>query len=166
MCEQDRITKIRPNWAGIADEYKLYEAYSIVDRFYTDESRAKLHWFCWMREKPIGPYKRLIRDYEPRSYSEYAINEYFTECEIEQLREYLERAHDLSIHIEEIDLPISNNVMPYSAIGSFSMCKIYENNIIERKILEDYHMLSKETGYSLPFNVCGYYNFDEIVGIE
>lgn len=165
MTKKTKIIESEPIGPCIDVEPKLYKAYSIVDDF-MDESRVKFHWFCWTRENPIGPYERLIIDYEPGDYSEYSINEYFTECEIEQLREYLKRVHDLRIHIEKIILPISKNVIPYSAIGSFSLCKIYENNRIESKLIEDYYVLSNEIEYSLPFEVRGYFNLDEIVEIE
>ena len=163
MSEQSILMENRPLVAGKAVELKLYRAYSIMDDF-LGYGQIKVHWFCEDRNEPIGPYDQLIQDFEPGQnlYAEDSINECFTEEEIEQLREYLERVHGYKLHAIEVNLPMPE-CMPYGAIGAggvLAMSTSGELGII-RGHHDDYYMLSTEEEYSLPFKVWGYFDTAE-----
>jgi len=142
---------------------KLFEAYSMAND--SKYGEFKIYWFYEERKVPVAPYEVLIYGYEPKYHSEMTVNEYFTEEEIELLREYLEKAHHSKLYVQEEILPIPNNLLPFSAIGSsstYSIIKADENNIECKHIetIEDYILLSEEKGYSLPFKVSGYYSLE------
>jgi hypothetical protein len=151
-----------PNVSGTAVELKLYGAYSIVSNF-SGHDRVKFHWFVEKRDDPIGPYKQLIKDYEPEKclYQEGFVDECFTKEEIEQLREYVARVHDDTLYIFEIDLPLPGPMMPLGAIGAAGICQMNPQGELEYTTLEDYYMLDTEDKYDLPFKCWAYYNLEE-----
>lgn len=157
MSEQSILVENRPAVAGKAVELKLYRAYSIIDDF-LGYGQIKVHWFCEHRNGSIGPHDQLIQDYMPGEnlYAEVSIDECFTEEEIEQLREYLERVHGDKLHAIEVNLPMPE-CMPYGAIGA--LCIFKPDG--EISAVEDYYMLNEEEEYSLPFKVWGYFDTEE-----
>ena len=93
---------------------KLYQVTTIVKEF-DDCKDVSFHWFRHDRGERRA-YGELIENYDPSddhaAYGEGAIDELFTEIEATALKEYLDREHADSgvTTIEEVHLPISNNV--------------------------------------------------------
>jgi hypothetical protein len=111
-------------------------------------------WFHWNRPTGRRPYAELIENYdlaEDNRYSVDCIDEMFTAIEAHALKEYLDREHGDygTTTIEEVALPIPNNLIGYGAhaVGGG----------------DDFYMLDSEERYSLPFKVRGYFN---LVGCE
>ena len=108
--------------------------------------------FQWFRHAmPQGqrPYADLIKDYEPKEsdlYTEFLIEELFTQDEARQLKDYLDRHHggEGETVIKEFPLPVDNCTMGYGcmAVGGG----------------DGFYKLCKESKYSLPFKVWGYYD--------
>jgi hypothetical protein len=130
---------------------KLFTAESIVNE-YSGYKNVKFNWFVVERYQPQAPYSELIKDYIPseeHQYSKDAIKEFFTEEEVILFEKYLYRKHaddQKKLEIEEVDLPIPNNMLPFGAIGEGS--------------LDGYYDLYGEVGYNLPFAVSAYYDLE------
>src|SRR5262249_8154204 len=86
---------------------------------------------------------------------EHYIEELFTADEAKQLKDYLDREHGAegATTINEVDLPIANNVMGVGMIVG----------VIGIGRGEYFYTLDEEPKYDLPFKVCGYLN---LVGCE
>jgi hypothetical protein len=107
--------------------------------------------FCWFKTEPSGParpYGELIANYDPvksGGYAERAVDEFFTEDETTQLVACLDTEHGNqgTTTVKEVPLPIDNNGIGFGAIpvGGGS----------------DRYLLNKESYYSLPFKVEGYF---------
>jgi hypothetical protein len=130
---------------------KLFGAYSLdIDPKYGE---YRIYWFYANSKEPLAPYEDLIYGYEPKCHSEWAIDESFTKDEIELLREYLAKAHNSELHVQEVDLPIPNNILGYGEIFGYWD--------INGEQIEGQIELSRDEGYSLPFEVSGYYNLQD-----
>lgn len=137
---------------------KLYGADSLFDD--SEYGQVKWYWYVAEREEAIAfPYEALIYGYGGEQddlgfpdNNRYVINQYFTESEIEQFREYLIGGPDApfyDFHVIEVDLPISLPVWtpdPWSSDGDRTMY-LYD---IE--------------GYSLPFKIAGHAFIPEAAG--
>jgi hypothetical protein len=77
-------------------------------------------------------------------YSRGVIQESFTADEALQFSAYLKENHKSDVRIESTQLPVPPNVMCTAAIAVGGTT--------------DFHMLSEEEGYSLPFGVWGFYD--------
>ena len=130
---------------------RLYYVTTTAKKF----SGCKNVTFNWFRAEAPAERRRyasLIEGYEPgNAYAEGLIDELFTEDEALQLKEYLDQVHGKEgpTLIEEMSLPIPNNMMGHGAraVGGG----------------DDFYQLFKEPEYSLPFKVTGYF---DLVGRE
>lgn len=132
---------------------KLFKASSIVNNFkhrggiYT---KVPFMWFVRNRDNPVIPYEKGISDYKKRSnekhksYQEEALDELFTEEEVEALMGYLLKSYDTDCHIEEVNLPIDSNC------GGWGVLAVGGET--------DFYMLSKTDDYNLPFETWGYFD--------
>ena len=141
---------------------KLFGAYSIWNHSKYGEFR--INWFCNHRAEKLAPYEDLICVYERGDWydAKDCVDESFSAEEIELLREYLQSGDGKELHTYEIELPIMKSLMPFGAIGSFSIYDVCGDNVTRHVTIEDYYLLSKEEGYSLPFEVQGYYCIEKI----
>ena len=130
---------------------RLYYVTTTAKKF-SDCKNVTFNWFRAEAPAERRRYASLIEGYEPgNAYAEGLIDELFTEDEALQLKEYLDRVHGKEgpTSIEEMSLPIPNNMMGHGAraVGGG----------------DDFYQLFKEPEYSLPFKVMGYF---DLVGRE
>ena len=125
---------------------RLFKALSIVDDF-KGRGETTFNWFVIGRKEPVAPYDDLIENYD-EGYEEawvdqLRINELFTEAEIEELRAYLLRVHEIELQIEEVSLPIKPGGLSYGFLlmsgGS------------------DFYLLADEKDYSLSLSVLAHF---------
>lgn len=102
----------------------LYRAYSLVpsSRLTGDfnETQMRVDWICYLRDRPLIPYRDLIEDYssmensgENLSWVQERANNLLTETEVEELRVFLKKKYDFSIDIEEFYSPITLKDLPW-----------------------------------------------------
>jgi hypothetical protein len=102
----------------------LYRAYSLVPSSRLtgefNEAHMRVDWICYLREKPLIPYRDLIEDYidmenngESLSWVQERANNFLTEPEVDELRVYLKKKYDFSIDIEEFYSPITLKDLPW-----------------------------------------------------
>ena len=125
---------------------RLYYVTTTAKKF-SDCKNVTFNWFRAEAPAERRRYASLIEGYEPgNAYAEGLIDELFTEDEALQLKEYLDQVHGKEgpTLIEEMSLPIPNNMMGHGAraVGGG----------------DDFYMLSEDPEYSLPFKVWGYFN--------
>lgn len=139
-----RITSVQQAEHEI--KVKLFRAYVVTD---VHSSTHVYHDVCLQfyrcdRETPPAPFEQLIDSSEPDFYSKEYITGLFTAEEVEALREYIGRVHDLNVSSEEESLPIPSNIMgPWQCpIGGTT----------------DISLLWKEECYDLPFKVAFFYD--------
>ncbi len=133
---------------------KLFDCYSVVDEFSFRNwlfDEVHIGWIVTSRKDDTPKnYKELIEDYDENNqncmYPRAAVDEAFTESEIEQLKQYLENLNR-NFEIEEINLPFGNNWSGVSTlpIGSW----------------EGFYPLYLEDSYNLPFEVEGYFRITD-----
>lgn len=130
---------------------RLYRAWSVADNFMGQE-KAKLDWFVVGRTEPIAPYPELIQDYdedfEDSCFDHILVNELFTESEGKELRDYLERHHQLDMQLEEITVPVRPGGLSYGLL------------LISGE--KSFYTLADEEGYNLSVSVLGHYNGTDI----
>ena len=139
----------QPHRESADSSLRLFKAYSLGNltrngKVYYD---VRFNWYCLERAAPVAPYQTLIADYDRldeqfASALEKEVNRYFTGAEVLQLKDYLEERYGLALSTEEVPLPVKQ-------IGGF----FEEGN----QVIYDYLELSDKEGYSLPFDVWGYY---------
>jgi len=127
---------------------KLYEAYSTVDNF-DGRDGVTFCWFVTERAKPVAPYEKLIKDRgsmdeHGRFYTEDFVDELLTKAEVEELREYLAKRHEMELRVEEVELPVRGPCLGFGALSVGGGT--------------DFYMLSKEEGYSLSVPIWGFYD--------
>jgi hypothetical protein len=132
---------------------KLYRVWTVVNK-YNECRNVTFEWFYYGERTPPRGYTELIENYKPephRQYVEAHVDELFTESAAQQLFAYLERGHGGAgtTTIEEVKLPVPNNLICLSAIPVGGG--------------DDFYMLYKEKNYDLPFAVQGYF---DLVGCD
>jgi hypothetical protein len=128
---------------------RLFRAYSIGD-FSKGEmiySEVKFNWYCLERSMAHIEYHTAIADYEDlsdrdRRSLERTTDRYFTDIEIQMLREYLASSFGLGLETDGISLPIHEKDVLFEEGSS---------------VIYDFLELSEKKGYRLPFRVWGYY---------
>ena len=138
---------------------KLYLPYGTHHRA-ADARLVTFHWFCVSRKTPapatpaelIMGYKTLTED--ARARAEATVSEFLTEDEFHQLRSYLRERHGEDLRTTLLCAPVSAT-KPDSGtqVGlerPFAQCA--------PKPGSGFHRLSEEEGYTLPFEVWGYYS--------
>jgi hypothetical protein len=130
---------------------KLYSVRTTVKE-YSGCKDVVFNWFRHAMAQGRRPYADLVKDYEPGRpdalYTEELIEELFTWDEARQLKDYLERHHgdEGETVIEQVPLPVENRTMGYGCLSVGGD--------------DDFYMLCKESEYSLPFKVWGYYDLE------
>jgi hypothetical protein len=130
-------------------EIKLYNVDSTVEE-YRGCKNVNFRWFVHDRMEPAAdvPLHEAIEGFDPADehniYPIGALAELFTLEEAEMLRDYLKAEYGDEPTITEVDLPILPNRagVGFIAVGGG----------------QDFYMLDKTPGYSLPFQVWGYYD--------
>jgi hypothetical protein len=109
--------------------------------------------FVWFRNERVRgerPYAELIKDYRPDDeyvcYAEACIEGYFDQQEAEQVKAYLDQnyGHEGVTTIGAVELPIPHDSMGVACLP-VGGCN-------------DFYMLDRAEGYSLPFSVWGFYD--------
>jgi hypothetical protein len=126
---------------------KMYRVYARLD--YDGYKNVPFTFFCHKHAQPLN-FKELITDYNGPGYGETydyrltVVEECFLESEIPAVREFL-AADSVDFRVEELPLPYAEkNTMGVSAIP------VGGHN--------DFLMLNKREGYSLPFEIWAYYD--------
>jgi hypothetical protein len=129
---------------------RLYRPYSIGELKVgnTVFHDVRFNWFCLERTDPVGCFDELIANYErlgedQRLLMETEANRCMLADEVEDLRWYLRHRYGLDVVAEAVSIPIEKR--PH-LIG--------EDPNEHDEILQ----LTENTGYSLLFKACGYYN--------
>ena len=147
------------------DDVKLYTVASTVEE-YDGHKDVVFNWFVNRRREPVYPFTEVVPGTEgfrlperlagplvdlPDAYtadaywySEDALNQMFAPEEAEMLAEYLRGYYDDEPAIHEEELPIEGGRMGPGAIPVGGP--------------QGFYMLDKTPGYSLPFEVWGYYD--------
>jgi len=147
------------------DDVKLYTVASTVEE-YDGHKDVVFNWFVNRRREPVYPFTEVVPGTEgfrlperlagvlvdlPDAYtsdsywySEDALNQMFALEEAEMLAEYLRGYYDDEPAIHEEELPIEGGRMGPGAIPVGGP--------------QGFYMLDKTPGYSLPFEVWGYYD--------
>ena len=126
---------------------ELYHVTTIAKK-YSGCKNVEFIWFRCERRAP-RPYADLIVNYDAAAYVYYPegyIDELFELDEAQALKDYIDQNYGEAgiTTIKKAKLPIANNTMGVGEIpvgGS-----------------QDFHMLDKAPGYSLPFKVWGYFD--------
>ncbi|MDD2585872.1 MAG: hypothetical protein PHT79_07235 [Syntrophomonadaceae bacterium] len=131
---------------------RLFKAWSIVDNFY-EKDQVLLNWFVVGRQTPIAPYEELVDNYDENEDEVWCdhllVNEFFTEPEIEGLRDYLLEFHELEVRVEEVSLPVCSGGLSYSLL------------LINGA--KDFYPLADEKEYKLDISVLGHFDLEEEV---
>lgn len=128
---------------------RLFRAFSVGD-FSKGEmiySEVRFTWYCLDRSLVHIDYHTAIADYEKlsdrdRRSLERTTDRYFSEAEIQMLREYLSSSFGLELETEVVPLPIRERSFLFEEGSS---------------VIYDFLELSEKEGYNLPFKVWGYY---------
>ncbi len=131
---------------------ELFSVHSLV-RDFTYEGKqyeeVKVTWFVAERKTLLVLYESAIMDYgqldeKDRTFPEAYINEQFSLQEAEALKKYLDRRLEATTRIDAVELPVLANT---------SGCRR-----LPRGGGNDFILLHREKGYSLPFKVEGYFS--------
>lgn len=129
---------------------RLYRAWSLLDNF-MGKNQVKLNWFVIGRSKPVAPYEKLIDNYdesdEDSGYDRLSADEYFTLAEVEELRNYLFRMHEVEVYTEEVPLPLRSGGLSYELL------------LISG--LNNFYTLADEEGYDLSVAVLGHFDIKD-----
>ena len=138
---------------------KLYLPYGSLGSV-SVQKQITFHWFRIQREAPLAPYETLLLGYknltpEVRSRAEALVDEFFSESEFHQLRDYLRQRHGEDLRTTVLMAPVSA-VKPdlgtrAGSLRPFAQCDV------GRETGGGFCRLSDEEDYGLPFPVWGYY---------
>jgi len=173
--------------------YLPYGALGSVNRRGEDRYRPRTettyHWFVAERKEPIAPYASLIMNHRSlretvREDAERMVDEFLSEGEFHQLRDYLQSAHGQDIRTAVLCAPIvairpdvqtragasrpflrssvpTSDSLPEPGTGPAQEPEAESGEEESRKPHQEevgaLYRLSEEEGYSLPFSVWGYY---------
>jgi len=154
--------------------------------WYSPYAQITLHWFCVDRPEPIAPYESLILGYrgltpEARLRAEQTVDEFFSETEYHQLRDFLRDQHKQDLRTTVLAAPVSairpdaatktGTLRPYRqcAVAGTPREKIVVSDSEDEDTEESdgpgpaleeggFCKLTEQEGYSLPFAVWGYYS--------
>ncbi|MEN6324985.1 MAG: hypothetical protein ABFD18_02065 [Syntrophomonas sp.] len=131
---------------------RLFRAWSVINE-YLGQDQVKFNWFVAGRSIPILPYGELIEDYDNNQddacYDQMLVNEFFTEAEVAELRDYLWKTHEIEVEVEEVSLPVRSGGLSYELLLISGQSRFY--------------MLADEQGYNLSVSVLGHYDLEEVL---
>lgn len=129
---------------------RLFRAWSVLENI-IEQDQVMFNWFVVGRQAPVAPYEELIENYdeddEESVYDRLLVDEFFTAAEVEELRNYLLKKHNLEIQVEEISLPVRSGGLSYELL------------LISGQ--KDFYTLADEEGYNLSVNILGHYDMKE-----
>jgi len=155
--------------------------------WYNPRTEIILQWFCVGRETPIAPYESLIMGYRTlnetvRTRAQQTVDEFLSESEFHQLRDYLRRRHGKDLRTAVLTAPVAairpDTTTRTGALRPFRFCldappapetapdadeseNAAPEPILGRMDLPQmrggFCRLAEENGYSLPFVVWGYF---------
>ncbi|WP_041274561.1 hypothetical protein [Desulforamulus reducens] len=129
---------------------QLFRAWSVLDH-YKGQNEVTFNWFVVGRKKPIAPYEELIENYDDNNAEAWCdnlfVNEFFTNEEIKELKEYLLLSHQMEVQVEEVSLPVRSGGLSYGLL------------LINGAI--GFYSLADEEGYNLSVSVLGHYEVEE-----
>ncbi|MBC8101835.1 MAG: hypothetical protein H7Z41_04525 [Cytophagales bacterium] len=138
---------------------KLYLPYGALGSV-SVQKQITFHWFRIEREEPLAAYETLLLGYknltpEARTKAEAMVDEFFSESEFHQLRDYLRQRHGEDLRTTVLMAPV-NAVKPdlgtrAGSLRPFAQCASGPNGG------SGFCRLSDEENYGLPFPVWGYY---------
>ncbi|MGH3499764.1 MAG: hypothetical protein ACRDQA_02505 [Nocardioidaceae bacterium] len=149
---------------AVDTKVKLYRLTSVIDGWPHRDALydgVKVEWFVEDRPVPVGDYRQLLSPYREEARFDGQgtivagsdlVDELFTAEEAEQFAEYLKTAHDEDVTRTEVELPrplYNENGAEYLSVGSVPVGGG-----------TDFHMLSHQESYELPFKVWGYYRVE------
>jgi hypothetical protein len=111
----------------------------------------QMTWFVVERQTPLVAMAEAIQDYQQlasaeRAFPEAYVNEQFSQEEARELMIYLDRK-GITVHIEEVSLPVMENMRGCQAIPAGADSGFYD--------------LSQEKDYNLSFKVRGFYHISQ-----
>lgn len=139
---------------------KLFAASSIQDHL-GPYHNVKLNWLRYPENDDYNDYLSIDRDWRNRDFDESTKRSYvqrlFTQDEIDLLREYLQKHHQLALNVEEVELPLT--VIPDLAREiQWKILKVEQWTGVRGELA-----LSENDGekYDLPFQVTYYWDANE-----
>jgi hypothetical protein len=128
---------------------RLFRAYS-TGNFAKGEmiyNEVRFNWYCLERARHHLDYSTAIADHailedRERRHLERTVERYFSEIEVDMLRDYLATQFNLGLEVEVVPLPIRERSFLFEEGSS---------------VIYDFLELSERKGYNLPFKVWGYY---------
>ena len=127
---------------------ELYRVTTLVKK-YSGCKNVEFNWFrC--EKRASRPYAELIENYVPSDYNDYSpeecIDEMFELDEAQALKDYIDQNYGEAgvTTIEKATLPIAKNRIGWGGIPAGGG--------------QDFYMLDKAPGYTLPFKVEGYFD--------
>jgi hypothetical protein len=145
----------------------LCYGWSNADHFYGTD-KVPIVWYRHDKRTPLAePYEELIDKYSQlnwftRKLMRDYVNEHFTKTELEALRAYIKSAHNWELNIQEEIVPM-RYVHDRDWGSRTTPLKYYERRAGRHPGIA-FYKLSEEPGYSLPFQVWGYYDPSPITG--
>ncbi|PKM78055.1 MAG: hypothetical protein CVU90_04900 [Firmicutes bacterium HGW-Firmicutes-15] len=129
---------------------QLFRAWSVIDG-YLGQDQVKFNWFVVGRSNPVVPYEELIENYDENRdeacYDQMLVNEFFTEAEVVELRDYLLISHEIELQVEEVLLPVRAGGLSYGLLLISGQSRFYT--------------LADEEGYKLSISVLGHFDLEE-----
>ena len=102
------------------EEYnlKLFRAFSLIESSrllsgQNPDNFVRVDWVCYLRDDPLLPFERLIKDYQnltetgkAKLWIERRANYLLSESEVDELNKYLGKQYSFSIEVEQVSLPV------------------------------------------------------------
>jgi hypothetical protein len=138
---------------------KLYLPYGTLGSV-SVQKQITFHWFRIERVEPVAPYEKLLLGYknltpEVRTRAEAMVDEFFSESEFHQLRDYLRQRHGEDLRTTVLMAPVSA-VKPDLGTRAGSLRPFAQVNH-DGDNGSGFCRLADEKDYGLPFPVWGYY---------
>jgi hypothetical protein len=129
---------------------ELFRAWSVVDG-YLGQNQVKFNWFVAGRSIPLFSYEEMIENYDENQnevcYDEMWVNEFFSEAEVAELRDYLWNSHEIELQVEEVLLPLRAGGLSYGLLLISGQSRFYS--------------LADEEDYPLSVSVLGHFVLEE-----
>ena len=132
----------------------LFRAYSVRES-YKNRDSVVVDWFCLSRERPVAPYDDLILNYNELDDDEQArarklANNFLTESEIAELKDYIESGTGFDVRTSEVNTPFEDG----RKIPNFA-------EAAKKGDGGDYFHLSEKEGYNLTVPISGFADLSE-----
>jgi len=133
---------------------RIYRAYSVRES-YKNRDSVIVDWFCFSRDEPVEPYENMILNYNELDDDEQGrarklANNFLTESEIKELKEYIEAGSGFDVRKSEVKTPFEDG----RKIPDFA-------ETARAGVKGDYVDLSKKDGYNLSVPIKGFADLSE-----